>query len=67
MYKRQEVALASVIAAGRHVLCEKPFAKDLTEAHAMLQAAEAAGIVHMLGAEFRFDTCLLYTSPSPRD
>ena len=44
------------IAAGRHVLCEKPFAKDLAEARAMLRAAEAAGIVHMLGAEFRFDT-----------
>ena len=44
------------IAAGRHVLCEKPFARDLAEARAMLGAAQAAGIVHMLGAEFRFDT-----------
>lgn len=44
------------IAAGKHVLCEKPFAKDLAEARAMLRAAEAAGVVHMLGAEFRFDT-----------
>lgn len=43
------------IAAGRHVVCEKPFARDLIEARAMLAAAQAAGIIHMLGAEFRFD------------
>jgi len=44
------------IAAGRHVVCEKPFAKDLAEAREMLAAAERARVVHMLGAEFRFDT-----------
>lgn len=44
------------IAAGRHVMCEKPFAKDLAQAREMLAAAEAAGIVHALGAEFRFDS-----------
>lgn len=44
------------IAAGRHVVCEKPFAKDFAQACEMLEAAEKAGIVHMLGAEFRFDT-----------
>ena len=44
------------IAAGRHVMCEKPFARDLTEARAMRDAAEKAGVIHMLGAEFRFDT-----------
>lgn len=44
------------IAARRHILCEKPFARDLREAREMLAAAEAAGIVHMLGAEFRFDS-----------
>jgi predicted dehydrogenase len=43
------------IAAGRHVVCEKPFARDLGQARAMLAAAEAAKIVHMLGAEFRFE------------
>lgn len=42
------------IAAGRHVLCEKPFARDEAEARAVLAAAEAAGIVHLLGTEFRF-------------
>ena len=44
------------LAAGRHVVCEKPFAKDLAQACEMLAAAEAAGVVHMLGAEFRFDS-----------
>ena len=31
------------IAAGKHVLCEKPFARDAAEARPMLDAAEAAG------------------------
>ena len=44
------------IAAGRHVMCEKPFARDLTQAREMLHAANRAGIVHALGAEFRFDS-----------
>ncbi len=49
-------AVMEAIAAGRHVVCEKPFAKDLPHAREMLRTAEAAGIVHMLGAEFRFDS-----------
>lgn len=44
------------IAAGRAVMCEKPFTKDLAQAREMLAAAEAAGVVHALGAEFRFDS-----------
>ncbi len=44
------------IAAGKHVVCEKPFAKNTDEAQQMLDAAEAAGIVHILGAEFRWAT-----------
>lgn len=43
------------IAAGRHVVCEKPFARDLAEAREMRAAADRAGVIHMLGAEFRFD------------
>jgi predicted dehydrogenase len=45
----------TAIAQGCHVLCEKPFAKDTAEARAMLEAATEAGIVHMLGNEFRWD------------
>jgi predicted dehydrogenase len=43
------------IAAGKHVICEKPFARDADEASGVLAAAEAAGIVHILGTEFRWD------------
>ncbi|MEZ4290977.1 MAG: Gfo/Idh/MocA family oxidoreductase [Myxococcota bacterium] len=43
-----EIVLAA-IAAGRHVLCEKPFARDAAEGARMLEAAERAGIVHRLG------------------
>jgi predicted dehydrogenase len=40
------VAIAhQVIAAGRHVLCEKPFTRDAAEARELLAAAEAAGVV----------------------
>lgn len=44
------------VEAGRHVVCEKPFASDATEAETMLKAAEAAGVVHLIGTEFRFAT-----------
>ena len=50
-----EIALEA-IAAGKHLLCEKPFARDAEEGQRMLDAAEAAGVVHMLGTEFRFST-----------
>jgi predicted dehydrogenase len=42
------------LAAGKHVLCEKPFARDAAEARVLLQAAQRAGVVHLLGTEFRF-------------
>ena len=42
------------VAAGKHVLCEKPFARDAAEARTLLAAAESAGVVHFLGTEFRF-------------
>lgn len=41
-------------AAGRHVVCEKPFALDAAEAERMLAAAEGAGVTHLVGHEFRF-------------
>jgi predicted dehydrogenase len=40
--------------AGKHVLCEKPFALDATEAGTMHDAAREAGVVHMVGHEFRW-------------
>jgi predicted dehydrogenase len=43
------------LAAGKHVICEKPFARDAEEGRTMLAAARAAGVVHMMGTEFRWD------------
>lgn len=37
-----------VIAAGRHILCEKPLALTLSEAQEMQRAAQAMGVVHAL-------------------
>lgn len=42
------------VEAGRHVLCEKPFALDVAEAEAMLAAAHTAGVTHLVGHEFRW-------------
>ena len=42
------------ISRGCHVLCEKPFAMDAAEARTMLEAAERARVVHVLGNEFRW-------------
>jgi predicted dehydrogenase len=47
------VAIAAA-GAGKHVLCEKPFALDSREARRMLRVAIDAGIVHLVGHEFRF-------------
>ncbi|MES2847331.1 MAG: Gfo/Idh/MocA family oxidoreductase [Pseudomonadota bacterium] len=43
------------LAAGAHVLCEKPTAMNAAEAAQMLQAAEAAGRIHMIDHELRFN------------
>jgi predicted dehydrogenase len=44
------------VAAGKHVVCEKPFARDAIEGRQMLEAAAGAGVVHLLGTEFRWST-----------
>jgi predicted dehydrogenase len=54
-YSHAEIVLEA-IAAGKHVLCEKPLARDTAEAVTMLRAAEDAGVVHLLATEFRFWT-----------
>jgi len=50
-----EIAVAAA-ETGRHLMCEKPFARDAAEAQQMLDAAEKAGVVHLLGTEFRWST-----------
>jgi predicted dehydrogenase len=52
-YTHASLTLAA-IARGCHVLCEKPFARDAKEAKAMYDAAEKAGVAHLVGHEFRW-------------
>ena len=40
--------------AGKHLLCEKPMARDATEAKQMLEAARRGGVKHMVGFNYRF-------------
>jgi len=42
------------VARGCHVVCEKPFAMNAAEARTMLAAAGRAGVVHLVGHEFRW-------------
>jgi predicted dehydrogenase len=53
------IALAA-IAAGKHVLCEKPIAMNHAESVAMLQAAEKAGVRHMTAFTYRFVPAMRY-------
>ena len=47
-------ASIAALRAGRHVLCEKPLARNLEEARAMRDAAAGAGVKHMVGFNYRF-------------
>ena len=49
-------SVLKTVEANKHVVCEKPFARDANEAQRMLAAADAAGVVHLLGTEFRWAT-----------
>lgn len=45
--------IPKLIAAGKHVLAEKPLGRSAAEAHQFATAADAAGIVHGVGFSFR--------------
>ncbi|MHA3977054.1 Gfo/Idh/MocA family protein [Halovulum sp. GXIMD14794] len=45
----------AAVARGAHVLCEKPTAMNAGEAREMLDAARAAGRLHMIDHELRFN------------
>ena len=45
--------------AGKHVLCDKPFAMTAAEAREICRAAEASGLVAMINFEFRFAPLVL--------
>ncbi|MHB1776028.1 MAG: Gfo/Idh/MocA family protein [Acidimicrobiales bacterium] len=44
----------AAVAAGCHVLCEKPFTLEVAEAADLVAAAAEAGVVGVVGHEFRF-------------
>jgi predicted dehydrogenase len=47
-------SVMAALAAGKHVLCEKPFALDLAQAEEMQAAAERAGTACAMAFEFRY-------------
>jgi len=52
-YLHRQMSVAA-IEAGKHVLCEKPMALDVTQAQEMVQRAQAAGVVGMIDHEYHF-------------
>ena len=50
----------AAVAAGMHVLCEKPIAMSLTEALEMARAADDAGVRHMTAFTYRFVPAMRY-------
>jgi predicted dehydrogenase len=50
---QHRAAVLAVLAAGKHVLCEKPFALDAREALEMRERARAAGVLALVDFEFR--------------
>ncbi|HEV3478718.1 MAG TPA: Gfo/Idh/MocA family oxidoreductase [Gaiellaceae bacterium] len=54
-FTHAELAVAA-LAAGKHVLCEKPLASSLDEASTIARAAEDSDAVFLMGFMRRFDT-----------
>src|SRR3954451_7203360 len=50
----------AAIAAGKHVLCEKPLAMNYAEAKSMADAADAANVRHMTAYTYRFVPAMRY-------
>ena len=55
------IALAA-IAAGKHVLCEKPLSLNAPDSLAMAAAADKAGVRHMTAFTYRFVPAMRYLS-----
>ncbi|MEU1956003.1 Gfo/Idh/MocA family protein [Nocardia rhamnosiphila] len=54
------------VAAGKHVVCEKPFATNLADAVRMRDAARDQGVIHAVGHEFRWQPHMAATSQAVR-
>jgi predicted dehydrogenase len=57
----------AAVAAGMHVLCEKPIAMTLAQALEMAAAAEAAGVRHMTAFTYRFVPAMRFMHRLVRD
>jgi predicted dehydrogenase len=62
----REMTLAA-LRAGKHVLCEKPFAVSEAEALEMYQAARASGLTAVVAHEFRYSSGRSYAAELIRD
>ncbi len=51
-YLHKEMVIGAA-EAGKHIVCEKPFALSLTDAKEMREAVEKAGVVHYLNHNYR--------------
>jgi predicted dehydrogenase len=60
-FTHAQIAQAA-IAAGKHVLCEKPLAMNAVDAQAMADAADKAGVRHMTAFTYRFVPAMRYLS-----
>jgi len=45
--------------AGKHIMCEKPIARNAAEAETMLKAVKDAGVVHMVAYNYRHTPAVL--------
>jgi predicted dehydrogenase len=57
----------AAVAAGMHVLCEKPIAMTLAQAREMASAADAAGVRHMTAFTYRFVPAMRFMHRLARD
>ena len=48
-----KVTSLAAIAAGKHILCEKPLATNAEDAHEMAAAAQAANVINMVNLSYR--------------
>lgn len=55
------------LAAGKHVLCEKPLATNARDADEMTAAAQKAGVVNMVNLSYRNVPALQYAAQMVRD
>jgi predicted dehydrogenase len=52
----QSDIICHALAAGKHVLCEKPFGLDVNEAATMLRMAREKKVIHAVDFQFRMET-----------